>query len=52
MNNAVVLAHKKGGTKNHTTTQQLQYRKRTMAMFLEEPATVLTTPNFLEKRHG
>ena len=34
------------------TTQQPQTKKRTMAMFLEEPATVLTTPNRLEKRHG
>ena len=34
------------------TTQQPQSEKRTAAMFLAEPATVLTTPNQLEKRHG
>jgi hypothetical protein len=34
------------------TTQQTKYEKRTAAMFLQEPATVLTTPNHLEKRHG
>ena len=33
-------------------TQKPQSEKRTAAMFLQEPATVLTTPNLLEKRHG
>ena len=32
--------------------QQAKPKKRTAAMFLAEPATVLTTPKHLEKRHG
>jgi len=34
------------------TIQITKTKKRTAAMFLAEPATVLTTPNFLENRHG
>ncbi len=34
------------------TTRQTKTEKRTAAMFLQEPAAALTTPNLLEKRHG